>query len=132
MRFFFNKPTEWVYDVSWMLFAAIFLLGGAFTLQEDRHVRVDILFRAMPQKVQNLVELLFYILLFLPMTLLFAWKGFDFTLVAWRTGEMLSTTLFVFPAWATKIFIPIGFSLLFLQGIVQAIKTKFPQGEGVE
>lgn len=132
MRYFFNKPTEWAYDVSWMLFAAMFLLGGAYTLQEERHVRVDIIARVLPLKLQKTIELLFYFILFLPMTLVLAWKGFDFTLVAWRAGEMLSTTLFVFPAWATKIFIPIGFCLLFLQGISQVIKIIRPSGEDVK
>ena len=122
MRFIFNKPTEWVYDVSWMLFGAMFLLGGAYTLQEDRHVRVDIILRSFPLVVQKTIELLFYFVLFLPMTLVLAWKGFDFTLLAWRNNEMLSTTLFVFPAWATKIFIPLAFALLFMQGIAQVLK----------
>ncbi len=132
MRFLFNKPTQWVYDISWMLFAAMFLLGGAYTLQEERHVRVDIIFRAFPPKVQKGIEFIFYCFLFLPMTLVLAWKGYDFTMMAWRANEMLSTTLFVFPAWAAKIYIPLGFALLFLQGIAQVIKILCPSGEGVK
>ena len=85
MRFLFNKPTQWVYDISWMLFAAMFLLGGAYTLQEERHVRVDIIFRAFPPKVQKGIEFIFYCFLFLPMTLVLAWKGYDFTI--WRGGQ---------------------------------------------
>jgi len=125
MRFLFNMPTVWAYDVSWLLFGAMFLLGGAYTLQEERHVRVDIIFRLFPKKFQKIIELLFFLVVFLPMTAALVWRGIIFANVAFQGNEMLSTTLFVFPAWRAKIFIPIGFSLLFLQGLSSVIAILF-------
>ena len=66
MRYALNAPTEWVYDVSWMLFSAVFLLGGAYTMIENRHVRVDIIYSALPRKVQIWHDLLFLAVIFLP------------------------------------------------------------------
>ncbi len=121
MRFIFNLPTVWVYDVSWLIFGAMFLLGGAYTLREDRHVRVDIIFRLFPKKMQKFIELAFFLAVLLPMSGALVWRGIIFALVAYQGNEMLSTTLFVFPAWRAKVFIPIGFSLLFLQGLACAV-----------
>ena len=84
MRSIFNKPTEWSYDISWILFAAMFLVGGAYTLQEERHVRVDILMRLFPKRMQYGLEVFFFLFMFLPMTGAMAWKGFDYARIAWH------------------------------------------------
>ncbi len=108
-----------------------FYWAGHLYTPEERHVGVDIIVRVLPLKLQKTIEILFYFILFLPMTLVLAWKGFDFTLVAWQAGEMLSTTLFVFSCVGNKNFYPDGVSL-FLRGIAQVIKIIRPSGEDVK
>jgi len=123
MRYVFNAPTYWVYDVSWMLFSAVFLLGGAYTMSENRHVRVDILYSSLPKKVQVWHDLLFLLVIFLPVIGILTYRGYLFAARAWISGERLSTTLFVFPAGPPKTLIPIGFGMLFLQGVIELVKN---------
>jgi TRAP-type mannitol/chloroaromatic compound transport system permease small subunit len=123
IRYLLNNPTDWVYDTAWMLFSAMFLLGGAYTMIHKRHVRVDIIFSSMPQKFQAWYDVFFFAVLFLPIMGLLTWRAIDFAADAWITGERLSTTLWNFPAGPVKTFVPIGFGLLFLQGIVELFRN---------
>jgi TRAP-type mannitol/chloroaromatic compound transport system permease small subunit len=123
MRYALNAPTEWVYDVSWMLFSAVFLLGGAYTMIENRHVRVDIIYSSLPRKVQIWHDLLFLAVIFLPVIGILTYRGYLYAALAWSSGERLSTTMFIFPAGPVKTLIPLAFGMLFLQGIVELIKS---------
>ena len=91
-------------------------------MQADRHVRVDILYQALPKKIQKGIDIFFFVAILLPMSGALAWRGCRYTLLAWKSKELLSTTIFVFPAWIPKLFIPIGFALLFLQGLVHTVR----------
>ena len=117
MRHFFNSPTAWGYDVSWMLFAAQFLLGGAFTHLRNGHIRIDIVYSRLTNKAQLIYDFLINLFIILPPMILFGWVGTKFAYEAFTSGEKLSTTNWFFPAWFPKLLIPIGFSLLALQCI---------------
>jgi len=123
MRYALNAPTEWVYDVSWMLFSTIFLMGGAYTMIENRHVRVDIIFSVLPRLVKIWHEILFLGVMFLPVIGILTYRGYIYAAMAWASGERLSTTMFVFPAAPVKTLIPLAFGMLFLQGIVEIVKN---------
>ncbi|MCD6364139.1 MAG: TRAP transporter small permease subunit [Synergistetes bacterium] len=130
IRYVLNSPTDWVYDTAWMLFSAMFLLGGGYTLQEKKHVRIDLVFNALPEKVRLVWELIFFAVMFLPIMAILFWKGLEYAMYAWSIGEKLSTTTWGFPSGPVKTMIPAGFLLLFLQGIVELVKTikKLAQG----
>jgi len=123
IRYVFNNPTDWVYDTAWMLFSAVFLLGGAFTMIEKRHVRIDIIYGALPKKAQLWCDMFFFGVVLIPVLAILTWKGYQFAKLAWMTGENLSTTLWVFPAGPSKTLIPVGFGLLLLQGFIELLKT---------
>lgn len=123
MRYLFRAPPIWGFDVSWMLFAAMFLLGGGYTLLRDRHVRVDIVLRLLPPRGQAFVETIFFAVLFCPVTALLTWRGWEFAARSWATGEHLSTTLWHFPAAPIKTFVPLAFALLTLQGVILLIRN---------
>lgn len=123
LRFIFNKPTSWVYDMSWMLNSALFLLGGGYTLLHRRHVRVDILYRMLPKKFQCFYDFTIYLIVILPITIIFVWQGIKYASFAWKIGERLSTTLWDFPAGPSKTLIPIAFALVGLQAIAELGKT---------
>jgi len=123
MRYALNAPTEWVYDVSWMIFSAVFLLGGAYTMIENRHVRVDIIYSTLPRKVQIWHDLFFLAVIFLPVIGILTYRGYLYAAMSWASGENLSTTMFIFPAAPVKTLIPLSFGMLFLQGIVELEKN---------
>ncbi len=123
IRYVFNNPTDWVYDTAWMLFSAMFLLGGGYTMLHKRHVRIDIIFSYLPKRVQAWYDAFFYAVLFCPIMGVLTWKGVQFAARAWTTNEYLSTTLWHFPAGPVKTMIPIGFLMLGMQGLVELVRN---------
>ncbi len=123
IRYVLNSPTDWVYDTAWMLFSAMFLLGGAYTMVHKRHVRIDIIFSSLPAKYQAWFDVFFFAILFLPIMGLLTWKSVDFAAFAWSNGERLSTTLWRFPSGPVKTVIPIGFGMMFMQGFVELYRN---------
>ncbi len=123
MRHVFNMPTQWGYDSSWMLFAAQFLIGSAFTLRQKGHIRIDIVYNLLSERGKLIHDLVCYLAFFLLPCVLFTWAGFHFAAEAWRTGEKLSTTNWFFPAGPPKSLIPIGFFLLSLQSIAEFVRA---------
>lgn len=132
LRYIFNAPTGWAYDTAWMLYSTLFIIGGAYTLKYKRHVRIDVIYqRFLTIRGKAIFDLVFYVVVFLPVTTLFTVKAFQFALRAWMVGEKLSTTVWFFPAGPIKTLIPIGFFLLCLQGMAEFIRcfTVLKKGE---
>ncbi len=123
MRYFMNKPTVWVYDVSWMLFSLLFLLGGGYAMVHKRHVRIDLLYSLLPARGQAVYELFFFIVMFLPTIGILGWRSVEYAGRAWRTGQSLSTTVWSFPAAPIRTVITLAFLLLFLQGIAEVLRN---------
>ena len=123
MRYFFNAPTAWGYDVSWMLFAAQFLIGGAFTHLRDGHIRIDIVYAMLSDRAKIIYDTLINIVIILPPMLIFSWAGIKFTIEAFAVDERLSTTNWFFPAGPPKTLIPLGFFLLALQCVAEILRN---------
>jgi len=122
-RHFFNAPTTWGYDTCWMLFAAQFLIGGAFTLLRNGHIRIDIVYSILSDRAKLIYDtLIVFFIIFIPM-IVFTWAGVMFAADAWMSGEKLSTTNWFFPAGPSKSLIPIGFFLLALQCLAETIRN---------
>jgi len=122
-RHFFNSPTVWGYDVCWMLFAAQFLLGGAFTMLRDGHIRIDIVYSTLSDRAKRIYDLLITLIVILPPAALLTWAGIEFAADAFASAEKLSTTNWLFPAGVPKTFIPIGFFLLTLQCVAEILRA---------
>ena len=118
-----NDPTQWGYDVLWMLFSAQFLLGGAFTLLRKGHIRIDIVYGVLSEKAKLIYDTINTLLVILPPAVLLTWAGILFAAEAWTSGEKLSTTNWFFPAGPSKSLIPIGFFLLALQCVAELIRN---------
>ena len=119
MRHLLNSPTEWGYDVCWMLFSAQFLIGGAYTLLKKGHIRIDIVYAVLSDRNKLIYDILIYLIIILPTMIIFTWAGLDFATEAWISGENLSTTNWVFATWPSKGMIPLGFFLLTLQCLAE-------------
>ena len=112
-----NLSSNAALELQWYLFSALFLLGAAYTLEQNRHVRVDVLHRLMSPKLKSWVELMGTCALLLPFCAFGIWSSWEFVLNSW--GEW-SSDAGGLPRFPVKVLIPIGFLMLFLQGTVHA------------
>ncbi|MEM6784289.1 MAG: TRAP transporter small permease subunit [Bacteroidota bacterium] len=111
-----------LFDAQWMLFGLVFLLGAAWTLQQDRHVRVDVLFSRLRPRTRAWIDLLGAVVFLLPFCGLMLWATWPMVENAWTTREGALDPGGL-PRWPIKVLIPLGFVLLGLQGISEAIKA---------
>ena len=87
MRYVFDAGLIWVQEsVVWM-HAVVFMLGAAYTLRDEEHVRVDIFYRAMSDRRRAWVDLIGVIIFLMPLCIFFAWQSFDFVTASWSIRE---------------------------------------------
>ena len=137
-RHFFNRPTLWSFDISRMLAGALFMLGAAYTLSKGIHIRADFLYRNWSVKNQARVDLLLYLLFFIPGFLVFFLVSFDYayTSICGRSNleeclggkvriQRAMDTTWMPIMWPLKSCMPIGAFLLLVQGISEILKTYY-------
>ena len=122
-RYLFNAPTVWAYDVTYMLYGTHFMLGSAYTLAVQGHIRTDFFYRLWPPRWQGAVDATLYACLFFPAIGFFFWESSDFALTSWERGELGISSPWNPPIYPFKTMIPITAVLLILQGISEFIKS---------
>jgi len=115
----FGSPTDWAFDASYMLYGTLFMLGGAYALSRNSHVRGDFLYRAWSVRRQAGMDLVLYILFFFPGMLAFIYSGFGFAELGRRMNEHSSASPNGPIVWPFKWLISIVGCLMVLQGIVE-------------
>jgi len=106
----------------WYLFSAVFLLGAAWTLRENAHVRVDVLYGRLGPRGKAWTDLLGAVLFLLPFCALMLWATGPSVAESWAVREV-SPDPGGLPRYPIKALVPVAFVLLFLQGVAQAIKA---------
>ena len=87
MRYVFDAGLIWVQEsVVWM-HAVVFMLGAAYTLQAEEHVRVDVFYRTMSERRRAWVDLIGVLVFLLPLCVFLGWKSFDFVVQSWSLRE---------------------------------------------
>lgn len=133
-RYFFNFTKVWVTEMEWHLYALIFLLGAAYTLKEDRHVRVDIWYSNQTEKRKALVNLIGGILFLVPWCWVVMYTSFDYAANSFQQNEGSPNPGGLPYRFIIKGAITVGFLLLLLQGFAQILKSIliiFKQGEPI-
>jgi TRAP-type mannitol/chloroaromatic compound transport system permease small subunit len=118
----FSRPTVWAFDMSYMLYGTIFMMGAAYTLAQDGHVRGDMLYRLWPPRVQAAIDLSLYILVFFPAMVAMLIAGLSYAYYSYSIGERSLQSPFGPIIWPLKMVIPATAFLLLLQGVSQVIK----------
>jgi TRAP-type mannitol/chloroaromatic compound transport system permease small subunit len=108
-------------EIQWYMFSAIFLLGASHTLNKNEHVRVDILYGAVPQRAQTWIDLLGAIFFLMPAAVLLCWYSWGYFHVSYLQNED-SSNFGGLLRWPVKLLMPVGFGLLALQGVSEIIK----------
>ncbi len=124
----FNYSSNGLLEIQWYLFAGVFLFGAAYTLMHNEHVRIDVISGRFSKRTQTWIEVFGTVFFLLPMTLMILWLSVPFALHSMQSGEM-SVNAGGLILWPVKMLLPIGFTLLTLQGISELVKRlAFLQG----
>ena len=120
-RYALNAPTAWIYDVNNMLYGTLFMLGGAYTLAHDGHVRGDFFYGSMKPRTQAWLDLVLYGLFFLPGIGALTWAGWTYfnESLAMREQTFNATPL---PLYPFKFVIPVAGAIVMLQGIAEIVR----------
>jgi TRAP-type mannitol/chloroaromatic compound transport system permease small subunit len=119
LRYVFNSPTVWAHELSAILYAIFFLLGGAYTLRWKAHINVDIVYYSLPPRVRAIVDLITW-MVFYYFILIMLWKGTEF---AWSSVTQMerASTVWEPYIWPSKICIPLAAFLILIQGITKSL-----------
>jgi len=122
VRYVLGAPTVWAFDMSVQMYGALFMMAGAYALAQDAHVRGDVIYRLMPIKVQAGVDLVLYLLFFMPGIFALSWYGYEYAEYSWFIKEVSWSSPSRIQIYFFKTLIPISGVLLMLQGIAEMIR----------
>ncbi|MFG6431557.1 TRAP transporter small permease subunit [Roseateles sp. LYH14W] len=120
-RYILNTPHDWNLDAQLMGYGTLFMMAGAYTLAKAGHVRGDVLYGFFRPRTQAAIDLLLYIVFFMPGIVALTWAGWTFfqDALAIRESTFSATPLPVYPF---KAVIPLAGGLLLLQGVVEIVR----------
>lgn len=119
------EPTQWAYDISYMLYGTLFMLGAAYTLYRGAHIRTDFLYQKWPVRVQAAIDAACYLLLFFPGIAIFLWLGAEYAWTSWLRNERTVGSSWMPVIYPLKAVIPAAAALLLLQGISELLKCVY-------
>lgn len=121
-RYLLNAPTAWIFDASNMMYGTLFMLGGAYTLAQNGHVRGDFLYSSMQPRTQASLDLVLYFVFFIPGILALCYAGWEYAGDSWRIHEHSTLTANGPPIYHFKAVIPIAGALMMLQGLAEIVR----------
>jgi len=131
-RYLFNAPTIWSFDLTYMLYGTIFMLGCAYALHKGAHIRTDFFFEKWSTRTKGMIDSVAYIVFFFP-------GIFVFFLVSWEEGwyaftinELSEQTPWRPILWPYKMVVPLACLLLLIQGVSETLKSVYAARTGIE
>jgi TRAP-type mannitol/chloroaromatic compound transport system permease small subunit len=122
VRYLLNAPTTWAFDFAYITYGAMFLMAGAYTLSRNGHVRGDVVYRLWRPRVQASMDLVLYIIFFLPAVAAFMYSGWNYAKMSVQFREVSIFSPAGVPVFPLKAMIPVTGVLLFIQGIAEIIR----------
>ncbi len=120
-RYALNIGSNAFLELQWYLYSAVFLLGAAWTLRRNEHIRIDVVIGRFSPRAQAWVDILGGLLFLLPLCILIRWAGIPYALDAIRSG-VVSSSAGGLILWPARLLIPVSFALLLAQGVSEIIK----------
>lgn len=126
VRKVFNAPTPWAFDLSYIMYGALFMMAGAYTLSRNAHVRGDVFYRLLAPRRQAVIELVLYVVLFFPGVMALVYVGFSYAGQSWSYNNGLGEVSINSPAGVPiaqfKTLLPVAGALLLLQGVAEVLR----------
>jgi TRAP-type mannitol/chloroaromatic compound transport system permease small subunit len=123
LRYAFNAPTIWAYDVSYMIYGSHFMLGATYCLYKGGHIRTDIFYNRFSARWQGRIDASLYLFLFFPGMIYFFLAGYKEALHAWDILEKSDASPWRPPLYPFKTIIPVAAALLMVQGASEFLKS---------
>ncbi len=124
-RYVMNMPTAWIFDADNMLYGTTFMLCGAYTLAQNAHVRGDFLYSSMRPRMQASLDIVLYVVFFIPGIAALIYAGFEYASDSWRIAEHSNVTADGPPVYHFKSMIPLAGVLVMLQGVAEIVRCVF-------
>ena len=131
VRYVLRAPTSWAFDISYIMYGTLFMMGGAYALSRNAHVRGDFVYRLWPPRVQAAVEFVLYFIFFFPGIFALIYGGYSYAAESWSFrpygpqgpfgGISINSPAGV-PVFPLKTILPVAALLLLLQGIAETIR----------
>ncbi len=131
-RYGFDAPTIWAYDVSYMLYGTVFMLGAAYALHKGAHIRTDFFWEKWSIRTKGVIDSVAYLVFFFPGIALFLWVSADDAWYAFLIGERSEQTPWRPLLWPFKAVVPLTALLLLFQGASELAKSIYAWRTGVE
>lgn len=122
VRYVLDDPTVWAFDMSVQMYGALFMMAGAYALSQDAHVRGDFIYRLMTVKTQATIDLVLYIIFFLPGVFALTYYGYGFAADSWFYKEVSWSSPSRIQIYFFKTLIPVSGVLLLLQGLAEIVR----------
>jgi TRAP-type mannitol/chloroaromatic compound transport system permease small subunit len=131
-RYLFNAPTIWSFDVTYMLYGTIFMLGAAYALHKGAHIRTDFFFEKWSIRTKAIIDSVAYLVFFFPAIFTFFIVGATEGWYAFQIGETSEQTPWRPILWPFKWVVPLACLLLLIQGVSETIKSVYAARTGIE
>jgi len=130
-RKFLDAPHAWAFDVQIMLYGVLFMMAGAYTLAKNGHVRGDVLYGFFPVRLQAGLDLVLYLLFFLPGAVAMVYAGWTYAGESFAIREHSTITVDGPPVYPFKAIIPLAGAFLLAQGLVEIYRSAYALKNGV-
>jgi TRAP-type mannitol/chloroaromatic compound transport system permease small subunit len=131
-RYAFGAPTAWSFDLTYMLYGAIFMLGAAYALHKGAHIRTDFFFEKWSIRTRGVIDSVAYLVFFFPSFFLFLIVSGAEGWYAFEIGETSEQTPWRPILWPFKMVVPLTCLLLMIQGVSETIKSVYAARTGIE
>ncbi|MGH6912709.1 MAG: TRAP transporter small permease subunit [Geminicoccales bacterium] len=131
-RHVFDAPTIWSFDLTFMLYGTIFMLGCAYALHKGAHIRTDFFFEKWSVRTKGIIDTTAYIAFFFPGIFVFLVVGWEEGWYAYTINEQSEQTPWRPILWPYKMVIPLACLLLLIQGVSETIKSLHAARTGIE
>jgi TRAP-type mannitol/chloroaromatic compound transport system permease small subunit len=131
-RYLFNAPTIWSYDMTYMLYGTLFMLGAAFALHKGAHIRTDFFWEHFSTRKKGLIDSIAYIVFFFPSLVMLFVISWQEAVYAFNINELSDQTPWRPVLWPFKFVIPVACLLLIIQGVSELLKSLYMARTGIE
>ncbi|HSI53861.1 MAG TPA: TRAP transporter small permease subunit [Ramlibacter sp.] len=121
-RYALDHPHAWAFDIMIMMYGTMIMMAGAYTLAKNGHVRGDVLYGFFQPRTQATLDLLLYVLFFIPGVFALAWAGYTYAAESWAINEHSNITSDGPAVYPFKTIIPVAGVILLLQGFVEIVR----------